>query len=125
MLHTVEVPLAAKRRGVETHLIIGAREQTKKNTDQNLIRVVAKAKSWFEELCSAPGSSINMLAEREGLPASEVSRRLPLAFLSPQIVRSILHGRQPIEMTTTNLLRLPGLPMDWDEQAQVLGFPSS
>ena len=77
MLHTIEAPLLVKRRGVEAHLIIGGEDQTKANVDQHLIRVVAKAHGWFESLRSEPGSSINLLAERDGLPASEVSRRLP------------------------------------------------
>lgn len=109
-----------KRRGVETLLIIGGESQTKANVDQHLIQVIAKARRWFELLCSEPGSSISQLAEREGIPASEVSRRMPLAFLSPTIVRAILQGRQRIELTATNLLRLPELPMHWNEQEQLL-----
>jgi hypothetical protein len=81
----------------------------------------------FDDGCllSAPGASINVLAEHERISASESSRRMPLIFLSPQIVRFILQGQQPIELTTSNLLRVPGLSVDWNEQAQLFGFPSS
>ena len=39
------------------------------------------------------------IAEAESMPASEVSRQLPLAFLSPRIVDAILQGRQPADLT--------------------------
>ena len=36
---------------------------------------------------------------------------------------SLLKGRQPIELTPTQLLRLSkDLPHDWSEQRHVLGF---
>ena len=46
-----------------------------------------------------------------------------LSYLAPDIVRALLEGRQPIELTPTRLLRLSkGLPHDWSEQRHVLGF---
>ncbi len=39
------------------------------------------------------------------------------------IVRALLEGRQPIELTPRRLLRLSkDLPHDWSEQRHVLGF---
>jgi site-specific DNA recombinase len=48
-----------------------------------------------------------------------------LSYLAPDIVRALLEGRQPIELTPTALLRLSkDLPHDWSEQRHVLGFPA-
>lgn len=65
---------------------------------------------------------MNAIAERENLPASEVSRRLPLAFLAPSIVSAILRGEQPVSLTATQLLRVRNLPLGWADQVKVLGF---
>ena len=46
---------------------------------------------------------------------------LPLAFLAPDIVEAILHGRQPVELATARLKRIR-LPLSWAEQRLVLGF---
>ena len=46
-----------------------------------------------------------------------------LSYLAPDIVRALLEGRQPIELTPTQLLRLSkDLPRDWSEQRHVLDF---
>jgi hypothetical protein len=46
-----------------------------------------------------------------------------LSYLAPDIVRALLEGRQPIELTPTRLLRLSkNLPHDWKEQRRFLGF---
>ena len=46
-----------------------------------------------------------------------------LSYLAPDIVRALLEGRQPIELTPTRLRRLSkDLPHDWREQRRFLGF---
>jgi hypothetical protein len=46
-----------------------------------------------------------------------------LSYLAPDIVRALLEGRQPIELTPTRLLRQSkDLPHDWSGQRHVLGF---
>ena len=46
-----------------------------------------------------------------------------LSYLSPEIVRAILVGQQPVELTPTRLVMLSrNLPHDWQEQRQLLGF---
>jgi hypothetical protein len=44
------------------------------------------------------------------------------AFLAPDIVVAILEGRQPPDVTTERLKRLPHLPYAWDRQRRLLGF---
>ena len=56
---------------------------------------------------------------------AELARALPLAFLAPDIIRNILDGRQPAELTVTTLKRLDPLPMRWDDQRMVIGMPSA
>ncbi len=113
-----------KRRGVESHLIIATSSEPDSQIDNLLLLTIAKSHTWFEELKNDERISVKSIAAREGMPASEVSRRLPLAFLSPKIVASILRGEQPLELTTKRLTRLGELPLDWNKQAEVLGFKS-
>jgi hypothetical protein len=43
--------------------------------------------------------------------------------LSPEIVRAILAGQQPVELTPARLVTLSRtLPHDWQEQRRLLGF---
>jgi site-specific DNA recombinase len=46
-----------------------------------------------------------------------------LSYLAPDIVRALLAGRQPIELTPTRLLKLgKDLPHDWKVQRVFVGF---
>ena len=121
-VHSISFPLVLKRRGVETRLIIGDGKNTHASPDQLLIRTIARARVWFEELKSGTVTSINDIATRENIPASEVSRQLPLAFLAPCVVRAILAGHQSPGVTAKSLLRMRDLPLDWTQQYELMGF---
>ena len=56
------------------------------------------------------------IADALGTTTSEVSRILPLAFLSPQITRQILEGSQPNNLTARRLSRMTDIPHSWKEQ---------
>ena len=55
---------------------------------------------------------------------NEISRFLPLAFLAPDVVEAILHGRQPVDLTIKKLRRIALVPLGWEDQKALLGFAS-
>ena len=118
---TISTPISIKRRGVETKLIIRGKPQS--DPDLDLITLVAKAKTWWEELRDGRIESQKKLATRENLDRGDVSRILKLAFLAPDIVRAVLAGEQPIDLTANTLMRSASqLPHDWSRQKTHLGF---
>ncbi len=116
------LPFQLKRRGVEAHFIVTTGLETNRRVDPHLVRVISNAWAWFQELSTLPNSSVKAIAARENIPASEVSRQIPLAFLAPDIVSAILNGGQPVDLTAKRLQRMSDLPVDWELQARVLGF---
>jgi hypothetical protein len=60
------VPLNVKRRGVEMRLIINGGNEPRK-PDPALLKAVARARRWFEELASGRVRSLAEIARREGL----------------------------------------------------------
>jgi hypothetical protein len=62
------------------------------------------------------------LAASEGLDPAEVTRLLPFACLSPDIVEAILASRQPADLTVERLKRVQDLPLEWSKQHTLLGF---
>jgi site-specific DNA recombinase len=43
---------------------------------------------------------------------------------TPDIVEAIVAGQQPVKLTTRRLRRIGGLPLEWDGQRRLLGFPA-
>jgi hypothetical protein len=91
--------------------------------DRVLLKEIARAHRCFEALLSGRAASVEAAAALEGIDKSYVSRLLPLAFLSPDIVQAIVRGSQPAHMTAKALIQRIDLPLDWLAQRQTLGFP--
>lgn len=115
----LEAPFGIRRRGKESRLLFGTIHTA---PDPKLIRMIALAHSWLEEIRS--GTLMKDIAARYGWQTLMVRQRIQLAFLSPAIVSAILEGKQPKELTLTQLVT-SDIPLDWDEQWAVLGFEAA
>ncbi len=113
--------VAFRRRGVELRLVLPAVaiQNDRSRCDPTLIKAMARGRAWFEELAAGRARSLRELAERDGITRRYVGRLVDLAFLSPALVESILHGRQSVELTATRLSELD-LPLDWADQRSLL-----
>ena len=116
------VPIEMKRRGVEMRLVLRSDANVAANVDPVLVKVVAKAHVWFDDLATGAVANIKELAAREGVSSSYVGDLLKLAALSPRIVEHIVAGQQPAELVADHLIRAHALPLDWDAQEQMLDF---
>ena len=120
------VPLRVKRRGIEMRLIINGGDEPRK-PDPALLKALARARGWFEELSSGRVPSLVEIARREGLAKRYVTRLTKLAFVSPTFAEAVVEGVGPI---ATNLQMLMdgrvALPLGWDDQEQLfIGWSSS
>jgi hypothetical protein len=88
---------------------------------ESLLMAIAKARSWVDELVNGRVGSLAMLARREGKAERHIRLLLPLAFVSPRIVSSILEGTAPAGLTITALAR--ALSWSWAEQERRLVLP--
>jgi len=114
------VPLQFRRRGVEMKLVITGNTDKPSQLDPALIKSVARAYLWFEALATGRAPSLQAIAEREGITEGYVRRLIPLAFLAPDIVETILDGEQPIDLTAARLTGGIELPHAWAEQQRLL-----
>ena len=118
----LEISIAARalRCGKEVRMVLGEVHSTTRSPDPALIGPLADAYRWFEDLRSGRVETIAALAERDRQQVSHVSRTISLAFLAPNIVETIISGRQPITLTPERLKACRPPPLDWDEQHQLL-----
>lgn len=112
------VPIKLKRRGVEMRLVIENGTTIRK--DANLIKTIANAHRWWNELLQGEVKTCAEIAAREKLDRGYVSRVIDLAFLAPGIVEAIVAGHQPPDLTIQHLLRRIKLPIDWEHQRRLI-----
>jgi hypothetical protein len=103
-------------------LIIDGNQTVGQAPDQRLIASIRKAQDWLGQLTSGKTTSLGAIAKAEGVTTTHVSNIINRAFLAPDIVRMILNGTQPATLTSDSLKRVLPLPLDWEEQRQLLGF---
>ena len=66
------------------------------------------------------GKAIAELAEEAGVGGSYFTRILRISFLAPEVVKTIIRDRRPIELTAKRLAERTRLPIAWDEQRTLL-----
>jgi hypothetical protein len=115
-------PMQLKRRGVELRLIVGDHHRSAAVVDLSLLKAVARAHRWFDELSTGKARSLAAIAAREGVAVRYVGRVIRLAFLAPEIVESIVEGRQPTTLTAEALTRRIELPLSWCAQSTALNL---
>lgn len=99
-------------RGRNLKLVLRLDNTKKPNLNYDLIDLLRKAENARQRLFSYQTENHDRSAER-------LAR---LAFLSPDIVRAILEGRQPSSLTPRRLMKLAALPLGWGEQFTALAF---
>ncbi|MEM6414323.1 MAG: recombinase family protein [Pseudomonadota bacterium] len=113
--HTVEAPLQLRRRAHETRLILGHCE-TSGIPDEKVIKLLSNAAQWKQILFAEDAPTIEEIAAKYEISKGDVSKQLRLAFLAPDIVKSLLDGCGPTGLTAEHLRRLPKLPACWQAQ---------
>jgi site-specific DNA recombinase len=92
-------------------------------TDPALLKAIARAHRWFDDLVAGRVNSMAEIGKREGVPKNYVSWLIRLAFLAPEIVEAIIRGDQPPDLTAQTLIsRRIDLPLEWQAQKTALRF---
>jgi hypothetical protein len=118
---TITEAVALRRAGREMALLVASTVAADR-ADPSLIRLVAKAWALREALVSSSAQSLTAFAAEQGMSQSYATRLVRLAWLAPDIIEAILHGRQPANLSASRLMRDTRIPTDWQEQRQALGF---
>ena len=117
------VPMQIKRRGVELRLVVNGDRSKAHKADPALLKAIARAHRWFDDLVTGRVASMAEIGTREGLPKNYVSWLIRLAFLAPDIVEAIIQGNHPPELTAQTLItRRIDLPLQWQAQKTALEF---
>ncbi len=88
-------------------------------TRDALLKAIARSRGWLDSILSGKAASFDDIATAENLAARHVRFLMPLAFLSPSIIRAIAYGAAPSGLTVSGLAR--ALPHKWIDQERTVG----
>jgi site-specific DNA recombinase len=106
-------------RGEIRLLSADGREAFVRSPNHTLVKAVARGFAWRHRIVEE-GLLIGDVAKQVGCTDRYVSQMLRLGFLAPDIVRAILEGREPVDLTLDRVA--DGIPFSWAEQRQRFGF---
>jgi site-specific DNA recombinase len=102
-------------------LVIG--DAASQAPDGGLLALIAEAFATREMFFASGDDSVEAVTARLGVRRDYLAVRLRLSYLAPRIVRAILLGAQPCELTPTQLVALSrNLPCDWEAQHRLFGI---
>lgn len=111
---TVHIPFRLVKRGGRKEMQLPDEASNQSKMDNTLVKALARAFRWKRMLESGEFTTIAELAEREGIAASYLARTMRLTQLAPDIVETILEGKQPEGVNLADLLE--PFPAEWIEQ---------
>ena len=111
---TLHVPFRVVKRGGKKEMQLPEGATQSQRTDSTLVKALARAFRWKRMLESGEFVTIAELAEREGIAPSYMTRVLRLTLLAPDIVDTILEGRQGPDVILARLM--DGFPEEWERQ---------
>jgi site-specific DNA recombinase len=116
-----EVPLGSTiiRRGHELRLIVSEADDTAGKRDGRLIALLLRAREARQQLLEPATDRRSALPEYSEKHLARLAR---LSFLAPDIVASILDGKQPERLNARQLLRAAEIPLAWHDQRRMFGY---
>ena len=118
----MSVPMTFKKNSGRKRIILpggaGKTNPSDPVLQKPLLLALARAHRWRRLLEEGRFSTITQLALALDVDSSYVGRILRLTLLAPEIIESILDGREPAGLSLARLTKT--LPLDWSSQQDEL-----
>jgi len=114
------VPFQMRRLGRRQAIVLDCGKSVKDVAEEPLPQAIIMAHQYGGMLESGKYATVLELAQKLKLDRSYVARTLNLVNLAPAIIRVIMEGKAPKNLTIARLNQ--GLPDDWQEQKQAFGM---
>jgi site-specific DNA recombinase len=105
-------------RGKAVRLIVGAEQSPSVASSSAILRAIARARIWRDQIIAGEASGVRDLARAHKLNHSYVKRIYSFASLSPASIEAILRGDVSPALSLNSLVRK--IPLVWAKQASLL-----
>lgn len=116
---TVFIPLTIRKRNGRPKIMPPADMAPETGgVDPHILKAIAKAWSWRRKLESGAATTIQDIADAEGISDRYIGRMLRLAYLAPAVLEKLLIQRVPPAVSIKDMTTAAELP--WAEQEAIV-----
>ena len=112
---SIECPFRHVRQGRAVRLVVGESSLTTDASRKAILKAIARARNWYEQLTTGKAESVAQLASMHGLSPRFINLHLKLIPLSPESIEKMMTKPNAMPLSLDDLLL--SLPMKWSEQA--------
>lgn len=112
---SVECPFRYVRQGRALRLIVGNTNITTDASRQAILKAIARARCWYEQITTGKAKKIAQLADIDGVSSRFIRTLMKLVQLSPRSIESLMTRPESLPLSLGDLLA--SIPMDWREQS--------
>jgi DNA invertase Pin-like site-specific DNA recombinase len=102
------------QQGRALRLIVGDTNITSDASRQAMLKAIARARRWYEQITTGQARSIAQLAGLNGLSPRLVRMHMKLVQLGPAAIETVMRRPHSLPLLLTDLLA--AIPMTWSEQ---------
>ncbi|MFZ0663994.1 MAG: hypothetical protein WAM66_15000 [Acidobacteriaceae bacterium] len=117
---SVECPFRHVQQGRALRLIVGNTNITTDASRQAILKAIARARCWYEQITTGKATNITQLAGIDGVSPRFIRMQMKLIQLSPQSIENLMTRSESLPLSLSDLL--VSIPMDWQEQT--FGLPA-
>jgi site-specific DNA recombinase len=120
---SIECPFRHVRQGRAVRLVVGDTNITTDASRQAILKAIARARRWYEQITTGKSSNIAQLAGIDGVSPRFIRMQMKLVQLSPQSIENMMTRPESLPLSLDDLLAL--IPMDWRKQSLGLSAKSA
>ncbi|MGA3333167.1 MAG: hypothetical protein ABSC62_03270 [Terracidiphilus sp.] len=120
LISSIECPFRHIPQGRALRLIVGNTNITTEASGQAILKAIARARQWYEQIATGKATNIAQLAAIDGVSPRFIRMQMKLVQLSPQSIENPMTRPESLPLSLNDLLA--AIPLDWREQS--LGLPT-
>lgn len=120
---SIECPFRHISQGRALRLIVGNTNITTEVSRQAILKAIARARLWYEQLTTGEASSIEQLAGIHGLSPRFLRAHMKLVQLSPRSIENLMNRSDSLPLSLDDLIKV--IPLSWSEQTLSLPAKSA
>jgi DNA invertase Pin-like site-specific DNA recombinase len=123
LIASIECPFRHISQGRALRLIVGNTNITTEASRQAILKAIARARQWYEQITTGKATNIAQLAATDGVSPRFIRMQMKLVQLSPQSIEKLMTRPESLPLSLNDLLA--AIPLEWREQSLGLSKKSA